>query len=153
MALGVGQNHIKEDGRLAFLRAIFDVSSLASLAASNHTCQVNGHEPDISGLNSSGYIHNNKWEKIFAMLALSSKDSFINTALLSGVPSSLMPLLLYRANDQDKEGNSQIADLFLELKDAKRCREHDVWDAPARTRSLSSVYELIRNWVVPSIFV
>ena len=151
--LYVHGNKIKEEGRLAFLRAIFDVSSLASCAASNHTCQVFGLQPDIADLNCFDEVTYNKWAKIFSMLALSSKDSFINTALLGGVPVSLMPLLLDRANDQDEYDGSQVTDLYLKLTDAKRCRKHDVWDASARTRTLSSVYELVRGCVVPSIYV
>ena len=159
-SLHVHQNTaIKENGRLAFLRAIFDVSSLASCAASNHACQVVGLEQGISALN--GYFISdlnydddivfNKWEKIFAMLACSG-DSFINTALLSGVPASLMPVLLYRANDQE-EGSSQITDLYLELTDAERCRKHNVWDKLEHTRPLNCMYDLIRSWVVPAIYV
>ena len=109
--LNIEQNNIKEEGRLVLLRAIFDVSSLVSCAASNHTCNVYGLEQDTLALN--GYFRSsvNKWEKIFAMLALSSEDLFINTALLNGVPTTLMPVLLYRANDQFKESKSQITDL------------------------------------------
>ena len=129
------------------------VSSLASCAASNHTCRVLGLDLATEQVNLDSHVDYNKWDKIFAMLALSSKDSFINTALLGGVPVSLMPLLLDRANDQDEYDGSQVTDLYLKLTDAKRCRKHDVWDASARTRTLSSVYELVRGCVVPSIYV
>ena len=154
-ALHFGRNNIKEEGRLALLRAIFDVSSLASCAASNHTCKLLGFWPYTSALNCFDDGIRSKWEKIFAMLALSSKDSFINTALLSGVPSSLMPVLLDKAADQveDDPDDSEVTDLYLELRDTKRCQKHNVWDESARTRSLSSMYELIRNWVVPLIYV
>ena len=47
----IDKNEIKEDGRLAFLRVIFDVSSLSSCAASNHTFGVHGLERDISVIN------------------------------------------------------------------------------------------------------
>ena len=152
-----GNTEMRVNGRLAFLRATFDVSSLASCAASNHTCQVWGLEQDISALN--GYLRSsfNKWEKIFAMLALSSEESFINTALLNEVPASLMPVLFVQANDQDADedaaSNSKITDLYLEVTNTKRCRKHDAWDNLDEKRPLNCVYELFRSWVVPSIFV
>ena len=86
------------------------------------------------------------------MLVLSSEDSFINTALLIGVPASLMPVILYRANYQYEEGDSDIADLYLELTGAKRCRKHDVWKNLEHSKSLNCMHELIRSWVVPSIY-
>ncbi|EJK72685.1 hypothetical protein THAOC_05759 [Thalassiosira oceanica] len=146
-------NSIKQEGRLAFLRAIFDVSSLASCAASNHTCLVAGLKPHISDLNNCFDEFYNKWGKIFGMLALSSVDSFINMALLGAVPTSLMPALLYRAHDQDEESNSAVTNLYLELTDTRRCKKHLAWKYMKHTRSLSSVYELVRGWVVPSMNV
>ncbi|EJK47321.1 hypothetical protein THAOC_33967, partial [Thalassiosira oceanica] len=89
--ISVENNVMKEDGRLAFLRAIFDVSSLSSCAASNHNCRVYGFERDISVLNKDESTSVNKWSKIFVTLALSSEDSFINTALLRGVPAPTYP--------------------------------------------------------------
>ena len=150
--IDVEHNNIKDEGRLTFLRAIFDVSSLASCAASNHACRILGLEQDITDLNYDDDIVFNKWEKIFAMLVLSSEDSFINTALLIGVPASLMPVILYRANYQYEEGDSDIADLYLELTGAKRCRKHDVWKNLEHSKSLNCMHELIRSWVVPSIY-
>ncbi|EJK75958.1 hypothetical protein THAOC_02302 [Thalassiosira oceanica] len=150
--LDIGRNNTKDEGRLAFLRAIFDVSSLASCAASNHTCQIRG--VFIWELNCDGDVPwNNKWEKIFAMLALSSEDLFINTALLRGVPASLIPVILYRASYQFEENNSKITDLYLELTDTNRCKQHDVWDNLGCTRPLNCMYELIRSWVVPFTYV
>ncbi|EJK61457.1 hypothetical protein THAOC_18052 [Thalassiosira oceanica] len=149
--LHVSGNNIQQEGRLAFLRAIFDVSSLAACAASNHTCRIQGLG-QVLCLNCYDEPCDNKWEKIFAILALSGQDSFINTALLSEVPASLMPVLLYRANDQD-EIVSGIADLYLELTDARRCKKHDVWYGLGNKKALSCVYDLIRSWVVPSIYV
>ncbi|EJK44198.1 hypothetical protein THAOC_37287 [Thalassiosira oceanica] len=151
--LYVDGNNIKEEGRLAFLHAIFDVSSLNSCAASNRTCQIWGLEQDISDLNHYKERRHNKWDKIFAMLASSSKDAFINMALLRGVPAALMPILLDRANDRDKEATSGITDLYLKMKDMKRCPKHDVWDKLGEKRPLNCVYELFRSLVVPSIYV
>jgi len=96
----------------------------------------------------------NKWEKIFAMLVLSSGEGpFINTALLSGIPASLMPVLLGKADFAAKEDTSQITDLYLELLNAKRCQKHDVWDNLGQTRPLNCMYEMVRSWVVPMIYV
>ncbi|EJK77022.1 hypothetical protein THAOC_01176 [Thalassiosira oceanica] len=149
---------IQEDGRLAFLRAIFDVSSLSSCAASNHTCTVRGLERDISVVNSYQSASRNKWSKILAMLALSSIDSFVNTSLLRGVPAQLIPVILDKCNvgftgydhtDYDLE----LTDIYLELTNTTRCQKHDVWDSLGERKSLNCMYNLMRSWVVPSIFV
>lgn len=86
------------------------------------------------------------------MLVLSSRDSFINTTLLQGVPAKLIPVLLFWANDQIDDGNPQLTDLYLELSNAKRCPKHDMWDNLGETKPLNCVYELMRSWVIPLIF-
>ena len=150
----VEDNSIKEGGRLAFLRAIFDVSSLSSCAASNHTCRVRGLERDISVINSYESASVNKWSKIFAMLALSSGDSFINTALLRGVPAQLIPVILNKCNGGFAGKNQKlVTDLYLELTNTTRCQQHDVWDNLGKMKSLNCMHNLMKSWVVPSIFV
>ena len=152
--LSVENNRMSESGRLAFLRTMFDVSSLSSCAASNHSCQVRGLEQDISALNSNESTSWNKWEKIFAMLALSSEDMFINTTLLQGAPAQLIPALLSKTNYEAHEDDGpKFTDLYLELTDTKRSKKHDVWDNLGNTKSLNCMYELMRCWVVSSIFV
>ena len=145
---------INGNGRLAFLRETFDVSSLVSCAAMNHTCRVDGLEEHISDLNSYKSASRNKWEKIFAMLALSSGDVFMNTTLLRGVPAKLIPVLLDWASDHVKDGEDspQLTDLYLELSNTARRNKHDVWDNLGNTRTLNCVYELMRGWVVSLIF-
>jgi len=145
---------VKENGRLAFLRAIFDVSSLSSCAASNHTCRVFGLERDISTINRYESASVNKWSKISTMLVLSSEDSLINTALLRGVPAQLIPVILDKVTyDGCTEDKHELTYLYLELTNSKRCQEHDVWDNfVGDTFSLNSMQNLMRSWVVPSIF-
>ncbi|EJK60172.1 hypothetical protein THAOC_19522 [Thalassiosira oceanica] len=143
----VGRNsEIKENGRLAFLRAIFDITSLSSCASSNHTCRVEGLERDISVLNSYKSVPRNKWRKIFAMLALSSEDSFINTSLLRGVPAQLIPMILGNCNHGLSNSSKDLTDLYLELTNTTRCQKHDVWDSLKETKSLNCMYNLMRSW-------
>ena len=151
----VTSNEIKERGRLAFLRAVFDVSSLSSCAASNHTCRVYGLERDISVLNSYQSSAINKWSKIVAMLTLSGEDSFINTSLLRGVPAQLIPVILAKVIDVGCSDDIQeLTDMYLELTNTTRSRKHDVWDSLGEERkSINCMYSLMRSWVVPSIFV
>ncbi|EJK72679.1 hypothetical protein THAOC_05765, partial [Thalassiosira oceanica] len=145
-------SEIRENGRLAFLRATFDVSSLSSCAASNHTCRVYGLERVISVINSYGSVSQNKWNKMFAMLALSSEDSFINISLLRSVPAQLIPLVLDKMNIVGRiDDNHKLTDIYLELTNAERCKKHDVWDSLGEKKSLSCMYNLMRSWVVPSI--
>ncbi|EJK73676.1 hypothetical protein THAOC_04691 [Thalassiosira oceanica] len=160
-----GSDKIVENGRFALLRAIFDVSSLKSCASSNHTCQVCGIEQDaswknryqlqdISALNGHKLISTNKWEKIFAMLALSGGDLFLNTTLLESIPAQLIPMLLNKADyAADEDDDSRVTDLYLELTDEERCNKHDVWDNLGNTKSLNCMYGLMKSWVVPLIFV
>ena len=111
-------------------------------------------EQDISVLNGYEVASWNKWTKIFAMLALSSKDQFMNTTLLRGVPAKLIPVLLDWASDHVKDGEDspQLTDLYLELSNTARRNKHDVWDNLGNTRTLNCVYELMRGWVVSLIF-
>ena len=88
------------------------------------------------------------------MLALSSEDMLINTTLLEGVPAQLIPALLSKTNERRiADSNPQFTDLYLELTDTKRSKKHDVWDNLGATKSLTCMYELMRCWVVPLIFV
>ena len=151
--ISVGNNEIKENGRLAFLRAVFDVSSLPSCAASNHTCNIGGLERDISVLNSYASASVNKWSKIFAMLALSGEDSFIDTSLLRDVPVQLIPVILHKCNYGLMDDYHELTDLYLELTHTTRCQKHDVWDNLGEKKSLNCIYDLMRSSVVPSIFV
>ncbi|EJK59876.1 hypothetical protein THAOC_19849 [Thalassiosira oceanica] len=151
--ISVENNGMKENGRLTFLRAVFDVSSLSSCAASNHTCRVYGIERDISVLNSYGSVSQNKWRKIFAMLTLSGEESFINTALLRDVPAQLIPVILDKCTDKITKPNRELTDLYLELTNATRCQKHDVWDSLEETKTLNCMYNLTKSRVVPSIFV
>ncbi|EJK51429.1 hypothetical protein THAOC_29398, partial [Thalassiosira oceanica] len=152
--ISVKNNRMTENGRLAFLRAVFDISSLSSCAASNHTCRVHGLERDISVVNRYESFSLNKWSKIFSMLALSSEDSFINTSLLRGVPAQLVPLILDRCNDVGCIDNTQaLTNIYLELTNTTRSQKHDVWDSLGETKSLNCIYNLVRSWAVPSIFV
>ena len=151
-----GNNFTEEGGRLALLRSIFDTTNLASCAASNHTCRVLGLDLATEQVNLDSHVDYNKWDKIFAMLALSSEDEFINTALLSGIPASLMSVLLKKANGQDqanREITSGITELYLELTGIKQSRKHIVWDNLGDSRPLNCVYELFQSLVVPSIYV
>ena len=136
----IDKNEIKEDGRLAFLRVIFDVSSLSSCAASNHTCGVHGLERDISVINSYESASVNKWSKIFAMLALSSEYSFINTTLLRGVPAQLIPAILNKCNDGFTDKSQELTDIYLKLNDTTRCQKHNVWDNLGETKSLNCIH-------------
>ncbi|EJK53199.1 hypothetical protein THAOC_27419, partial [Thalassiosira oceanica] len=144
--ISVENNGIKEDGRLAFLRATFDISSLSSCAASNHTCTVDGLERDISAINSYESAPRNKWNKIVTMLALSSEDSFINTSLLRGVPAQLIPVILDKCNLGFANSSKDLTDLYLELTNTTRCQNHDVWDSLEETKSLNCMYNLTRSW-------
>ncbi|EJK51603.1 hypothetical protein THAOC_29209 [Thalassiosira oceanica] len=153
-------NGMKESGRLAFLRAIFDVSSLSSCAASNHTCTVHGIERDISILNLKEKTSlNNKWIKIFAILALSGEEPFINTALLRGVPAQLIPLILDKCNGKvtkpklNTKRKGKMTDIYLELTNTTRCQKHEVWDSLGSMKPLNCMYDLTKSWVVPKIFV
>ena len=149
----VTKNGIKENGRCALLRTIFDVTSLSSCAESNHTCRVYGLERDISFLNSKQSASVNKWSKIFAMFALSGEDSFINIALLHGVSAQLIPVILDKCNGGFTDNNQELTDLYLELTNTARCQKHDVWDNLGEIKSLNCMHNLMKSWVVPSIFV
>ena len=92
---------VVENGRFAFLPAIFDVLSLVSCASSNHSCQVCRLGRDVSALNRCKLVSRKMRykERIFAVLVLSCIDQFMNTNPLKGVLAQLILALLYWAKN------------------------------------------------------
>ena len=89
------------------------------------------------------------------MLALSSKDSFINTALLRGVPAQFIPLILEKCEDRFIDDNHKLTDIYLDLTNTTRNQRHDVWDSlddRDERKSLNCMHNLMLSWVVPLIF-
>lgn len=122
---------ITEAGRHALFRALFNPSSLNACAESNHTCQVFGLAPDISGINDP---HNGRRTKIYTVLT-ASDDGLIDMKNLSDVPHQLIPDVLDLAQTFSSETFSSGSD------------EHEENENVA----LTSVFDLVRGWAVSSL--
>ena len=115
-------------------------------------------KPDIFKVNDFVIIRLNKVYKIFTVLAAStSASSLLNTNILQGVPTTLMPLVLKMADEfyhNDSELTCLNTNLYLELTGGTRTSKHDTWDSlKTETMPINCVYELVKGLVVPSCFV
>ena len=149
-----GKGAIK-DGREALLRSVFDVESLDSCHASNHTCSV--FEGDMIGgtlpeNNSSDIARVNRATKICTMLVLSSKESLFDFSHFNRVPCELYPALIELAGSCARD-TSGLTDIYAELTGKERGPRHDMWDSLGKKRQLNCYYEMFKYLVVPSLFV
>ena len=144
-----------KDGREALLRSVFDIQSLDSCNASNHSCNV--FEGEMFGgtlpeNNSSDVAKVNRATKICTMLVLSSKAGLFDFSNFDRVPCELYPNLIELAGScaQDTSG---LTDIYAELTGKRRGPRHAMWDSLGNKRQLNCYYEMFKGLVVPSLFV
>lgn len=139
-------NDITEVGRRVLLESVFDVSSLNACAASNHTCQISGLNPDIYDINGEIESKCNRAMKIFTIL---SKDDGFNLNCLGDVSYKLIPHVLSLAQDFIV-ANTVILDAYFE----QTGQYSGDWNEQGETGlsyGTSSMFELLRSWAVPSL--
>ncbi|EJK78029.1 hypothetical protein THAOC_00097 [Thalassiosira oceanica] len=135
-----------KEGREALLRSVFDIQSLDSCHASNHSCNVfegkmfGGILPEN---NSSDVTKVNRATKIFTMLVLSSKEGLFDFSKFDRVPCELYPNLIDLAGScaQDTSG---LTDIYAELTGKRRGPRHVMWDSLGNKRQLNCYYEMFR---------
>lgn len=90
--LHLNDNIITAFERSALLEAVFDVSSLNSCAGSNHTCQIDGLNLDISAINIFEKSAENRAMKLFTVLSETTDNGFFNLNCLSEISNKLIPM-------------------------------------------------------------
>ena len=145
----LGNNEFTHIGRRAMMEALFDASSLESCIESHHNCQVHGLISDISEINKFVDSGKNKAMKIFTVLS-ATEDGFFDLNCFGELTYKLIPKMLCLAQ---RFGGG---DVTPELSSA--CYEQTGRQGANRnqhlgpdTVALSSVFELLRGWAVPSL--
>jgi len=155
--LDLGGNVITKVGRQAFLGQMFDVSNLNACSASNHTCRVNGLEPDISSINAFEDAKENRAMKIMAVFsATDDDDGLFDMSYLDNVSYKVIPTALCLA--QRFAGVlPELSDIYVELSGRRGAEWNQLGDLRTplaslmRRRRITSVFEMLRVWVVPLI--
>jgi len=144
-------NNITEIGRNTLLGALFNVSSLNLCAGSNHTCEVKGLDPDISAIN-KGNSASIRAMKTFTILSATDQGLF-NMDCFDGVPVAMMPKMLSLAQ-QFTEDIPELSEAFLEQTGVTVAPGNTNQNRliPRKNRAITCVFELLRGWVVPSLF-
>jgi len=139
-------NDLTAIGRQALLESVFNVSSLNSCAASNHNCFIRGLNPDISGINNYNESSANRDNKIFTVLS-GSNDGFFNMNCLGDVSYKLIPDVL-RLAQKFIAAAPELSDLYFE-QTGQTSADWDQLDED--TVPITSIFELLRGWAVPSL--
>lgn len=148
--LSLGRNDFTDVGKQALLKVIFDASSLHSCAASNHSCQIEGTPSDstvdIAEINRRGHSPDNRAMKIFTVLS-GTDDGFFNLNCLGDISYKLIPRVLSLAQEFTERTPELSASYFEQT--GQRSANWD--DLEEEYVPITSVFELLRGWAVPSL--
>ena len=133
-------------GRQAILESVFTVSSLNASAASNHSCCIHGLTPDISDINTFDPPSHNREMKIFTILS-STDDGFFNLNCLGDLSYKLIPRVL-SLSQEFTAGNPGLSEAYFEQTGQ---RSTDWSRLNEDTVPITSMFELLRGWAVPSL--
>ena len=139
-------NDITAIGRQALIESVFTVSSLNACVASNHTCQIYGLNPDISGINNYTQSSANRKKKIFTMLS-ATDESFFNMNCLCDLSYKLIPDVL-RLAQHFRGRTPELSEAYFEQTGQ---RSADWNKLNKKTVPITSLFELLRGWAVPSL--
>jgi len=145
--IDLGNNDITSGGRRVLLESVFNVSSLNSCVASNHRCRIHGLNPDISNINKYAYPSDNRSMKIFTMLSATDGDEFFNMNCLGDVSYKVIPNVLRLTQLFDGE-TPEFSDFYFEQTGQ---RSADWSQLNKDTVPITSMFELLRGWAVPSL--
>ena len=139
-------NDITAVGRQALLESVFNVSSLNACAASNHRCRIHGLTPDISKINKHVKSSLNRTMKIFTMLS-ATDESFFNEKCLGDLSYKLIPDVLRLAHHFTQR-SPKLSEAYFE-QTGQTSADWDKLDED--TVPITSMFELLRGWAVPSL--
>jgi len=144
--LDLDDNAITEVGRRVLLESIFNVSSLNSCATSNRRCRIHGLNPDIYSINKFHPTSHNREMKIFTLLS-GTDDGFLNMNCLGDLSYKLIPNVLSLAR-KFIAAVPELSDFYFE-QTGQRSADWDQLDVD--TVPITSMFELLRGWAVPSL--
>ena len=146
--LDLANNNITEVGRRVLLESVFNVSSLDACVASNHRCRIHGLNPDISKINRYAHPSDNRAMKIFTILS-ATDEGFFNMNCLGDVSYQLIPRVL-RLAQKFRGRTPELSDMYFEQTGQKSADWSQLNDI---TVQITSLFELLRGWAVPSLSV
>lgn len=144
--LKIDNNNITAGGRQALLESVFNISSLNTCVASNHTCCIVGLNPDISNINKFDPQSHNREMKIFTVLS-ATDEGFFNMNCLGNVLYKLIPKVL-RLAQKFTEATPDLSEAYFEQTGQ---RSADWSRLNEDTVPITSMFELLRGWAVPSL--
>ena len=133
-------------GRHELLVMLFNVSSLNACVASNHSCHIFGIEPDLSVVNQKKLPSMNRVMKIFTILS-ATDDEFFNMNCLGDVSYKLIPDVLSLAQ-KFKGRTLGLSEAYFE-QTGQRSADWNKLDK--KTVPITSMFEFLRGWAVPSL--
>jgi len=141
-------NGITAIGRKALLESVFNVSSLNScIAASNHTCRLDGLNPEIPpDINHYSHPSENRENKIFTILS-ATDEGFFNMNCLGDLSYKLIPDVL----SLSQEFTARTPGLSEAYFEQTGQRSADWSQLNEDTVPITSMFELLRGWAVPSL--
>jgi len=139
-------NDITAVGRQALLESVFNVSSLNACADSNHKYRIHGLTPDISKINKYIKSSLNRTMKIFTMLS-ATDESFFNENCLGDLSYKLIPDVLTLAHHFTQR-SPKLSEAYFE-QTGQTSADWDKLDED--TVPITSMFELLRGWAVPSL--
>ena len=142
----LANNNITAIGRRVLLESVFNVTSLNSCAASNHSCSILELTPDISKINKYEGPPIIRAMKIFAMLS-ATDEGFFNTNYLGDVSYKLIPDVLRLTQDFTRR-TPELSEAYFE-QTGQRSADWDQLDVDIVP--ITSMFELLRGWAVPSL--
>ena len=144
--LHLHNNNITAVGRRVLLESVFNVSNLNACAASNDKCEVHGLNPDISKINRYAHPSDNRAMKIFTMLS-ATDDEFFNMSCLGDVSYKLIPNVL-RMAQKFRGRTPELSEAYFEQTGQRSADWSQLNDI---TVQITSLFELLRGWAVPSL--
>ena len=143
----LNNNDITSIGRRVLLESVFDVSTLNTCAASNHNCCIRGLNPDISKINKYDQSSANRENKIFTILSATDDDEFFNMNCLGDVSYQLIPRVL-RLAQTFTVATPELSEAYFE-QTGQTSADWDKLDEDSVP--ITSMFELLRGWAVPSL--
>ena len=129
--LHLGQNDITETGCVALRNTIYDSTSLNAVAASNHTCCIEGI--DLDGINR--YVDSpevNRGRKIYSLLSSRNREG--NN--------------VYHLDAEFEDDSLKLVPKVLESVNIYARHSYRADTVPP----LSIMYEILRSWKMPNLY-
>ena len=133
----LGQNDITDVGRDALRNAIFDSTSLNAVAASNHSCSIDGFDLDNISNNPSRKSKINRGRKIYSVLSSRNREG-TNVRHLDA-----------EFEDDDLKFVPKVLE---SVHNHIRLAKSSTYPTDSAVQPLSIMYGILRSWKMPTLY-